>query len=327
MNPSDEKKELELDRSSFEVLSKHAKSFRWAAVFLAQDARRDAALLYAFCRLVDDIVDEGSSQDEAEAELLAIEKDLERSVPQNPLLARFREIAERRGFGLGPALDLIRGMRSDLGPVRVQSAEELELYCYRAAGTVGLMMAGTLGAARPEAQRYAASLGMAMQLTNICRDVLEDMARDRLYLPENILQKHACDCEQLMAGSARRDWDNHLTQGLVRTVHELLARAEHLYSFSSQGFKMIPWRSRLAVLVAALLYREIGRTLLKFRAGNPLLGRVVVSPLRKCRLLFEAIGRLVSSRLALTEQRLDVKPYEQGLDVRRIDPYSRRPLS
>lgn len=317
----------DLDRSSFEVLSKHAKSFRWAALFLARGARRDAAVLYAFCRKVDDMVDEASSKVEAEAELLELERDLERDVPKVPLVARFREIALRRGFGLRPALDLIAGMRSDLMRVRIQSPGELDLYCYRAAGTVGLMMAGTLGVKRQEASRHAASLGMAMQLTNICRDVLEDMERDRLYLPESMLQKRNCDPVQLMDGLARGEWNSNLTRGLASTVRDLLARAEDLYSFASHGFKMIPWRSRLAVLTAALLYREIGRKLLSAREGNPLLGRVVVSPLAKFGLVLQAIARLLTSRLILSGPALDRRPFERRLDIQHLDPYRHLPLS
>lgn len=323
MASSIEREALELE--SLEVLSKHARSFRWASLFLPRRARRDAAVLYAFCRRVDDIVDEGNQSQEAAQELDEVEADLARATPSDPLVARFRRLALTRGFGLRPALDLIAGMRSDLGRVRVRSPEELELYCYRVAGTVGLMMTRTLGAHQPEAQHYAVSLGMAMQLTNICRDVAEDALRDRIYLPESDLRRQGIGQSAIFAllegervpGASLR---------LAETVRALLSRAEDLYAFASHGFRLLPFRARLAVVIAALLYRRIGHELLDKQRGNPLLGRAVVSPFTKACLVAEALGRVLFSRLVLRGPSFALSAGPSPLTAQ-LDPYLRLPLS
>ncbi|OQX69792.1 MAG: hypothetical protein B6A08_02610 [Sorangiineae bacterium NIC37A_2] len=314
-----------LEQKSLEVLAKHAKSFRWASLFLPQRARRDAAVLYAFCRRVDDIVDEGKSREEAARELDAVEAELRSSAPTDPLVARFRRLALGRGFGLRPALDLIAGMRGDLGRVRVRSAEELELYCYRVAGTVGLMMTRTLGAHQPEAQHYAVSLGMAMQLTNICRDVAEDARRDRVYLPASELRRQGLGPNSIFI-LLQGESDGGGSARLADVVRSLLSRAEDLYSFASHGFRLLPFRARLAVVTAALLYRRIGHELLDKQRGNPLLGRAVVSPFTKVRLVAEALGRVLFSRLVLRGPSFALSPAPPPLAAQ-LDPYFRLPLS
>ncbi len=264
----------ELVAESQSVLERHGRSFRWAQVFLAPQERADAAVVYAFCRFVDDCVDEAPSRESAERALLEIEAMVQGSNPSSALVQAYLQVAERRRFGVGPALDLIAGARSDLGAVLMDSDESLRLYCYRVAGTVGLMMAGVLGASEPEAKEHAVHLGMAMQLTNICRDVAEDLARGRVYLPAPRLHEAGVDPESLRApGAGERP---QLRSAVARVVSQLIDEADGYYALGRAGFRYLPARARLAIGVAARLYEAIGHRLRDGFAADALAGRVYV---------------------------------------------------
>ncbi len=287
-----------LEQKCETVLSRHAKSFRWAAVFLPSSTRRDAALAYTFCRLVDDTVDEASSVDEARAKLAHLEAMVRGRVKANQLVGAYVSMCERRSIGLEPACDLLRGVRSDLAEVRVTGAEELDEYCYRVAGTVGLMMCGVLLVSSSRAHRHAIDLGKAMQLTNICRDVLEDARRGRVYLPLTDLARRGLTQGAVIALAQGQlgDDSKRVRDGVARVVRGLLERAELLYESGSHGLHFIPGRARLAILVASRVYREIGRRLIRQRGADPFEGRVVVPMWRKLFLTGTAVVRYLAPK-------------------------------
>jgi phytoene synthase len=251
------------------VLAKHGRSFHLAGVFLPADQLDDAAVAYAFCRLVDDLADEAPDRATAERDLERLEAELEGRASARPVVVAYVEMARRRAFSLDVARDLVAGVRSDLGAVRVADDAELSRYCYRVAGTVGLMMAAIMGVTAPAAAAPAKALGEAMQLTNICRDVLEDTRRDRCYLPDSLLSGHGVDGDAVVRLAAPRS-------AIVETVGALLDRAEALYRQAWDGMHFIPWRPRIAILVATRVYRQIGVRLRRKHAGDPLHGRTVV---------------------------------------------------
>jgi phytoene synthase len=296
-----------------EVLQHHAKSFRWASYFLSDAKRRDAAVAYAFCRLVDDIVDEATDEDEARRGLDEVESMLRATVEPSPLVAAFVEVADRTGFGLLPAFDLILGMRSDLGPVRLKTSEELSLYCYRVAGTVGLMMCGILGVGSERARSYAVDLGVAMQLTNISRDVLEDAGRNRVYLPAKLLERHGITQDRFLASlegnSVERE---HSRRAVSAAVFDLLVRADTKYESGAEGYQFLPPRARLSIMVAADLYQQIGILLREEFNCDPLVGRVRVAPSRKVLLTARALAKwsLLSAR-SLAEK-LELAPLSRA---------------
>lgn len=255
------------------VLRRHARSFRWAAPFLPRHARRDAAVTYAFCRYIDDVVDERDSDDTARAELGSIADELRGVRAARPLVAAYQEIARRRGIPESAALDLLAGMQYDMNQVRVQNDAELALYCYRVAGVVGLMMAPILGTTEPRALRHAIDLGIGMQLTNISRDVGEDSRRDRVYLPASRLGAVGTSSDAVVAGQAPAS-DVHTV------VRSLLDDAEVYYSSGKQGLRFLPFRARVAISVAAKLYRAIGYRVRGLRE-RALQKRAIVSPWRK----------------------------------------------
>ena len=275
------------------VLARHARTFNLAGRFLGAARRDEAAVVYAFCRLVDDVVDEAEDPETGERALAAIEAELRGETPARPLVAVFAAQLEAHGIDRAVALELIAGVRSDSGPVIVADDRELLRYCYRVAGTVGLMMCGVLGVRAPQAQAFALDLGIAMQLTNICRDVAEDAKRGRVYLPATRLVQASTDSRGLLAGRAPRP-------AIAAVVLDLLELADRHYASADLGMRFIPWPSRLAIVVAGRVYRGIGMVL-RARDGDAMAGRAIVSPLGKLGWSVAAIGRFAWTLLPTHE--------------------------
>lgn len=257
----------------WQVLTFRARSFRWASAFLSVAERRKVASLYAFCRAVDDLADADWVTPEAQADLESIlaaleaEPNGEKLWPEGYLW--FRDLCLECQIDFGVVRELLLGMLSDLGVVRVQSDAELVRYCYRAAGTVGLMMCSVLGVRDPRALRHAIDLGIAMQLTNISRDVLEDAEACRVYLPAKRLEDYGVSPEDLVDGRAD-------PQAVGVVVSDVLELSERYYQSGDAGMRYLPARARWAILVASRLYRGIGRRLRRRQQSNPLAGRAVV---------------------------------------------------
>jgi phytoene synthase len=254
-----------------EVLSEHAKSFRWAGAFLPSAKLNDASVVYALCRLIDDIADERTSDDVANNALAELESELLRRSDARPIVALFLEVAERTEIPVEAAIELIEGVRYDMHPVMVPDDRALLRYCYRVAGTVGLMMCGVIGVRSAAAYPFAVDLGVGMQLTNISRDVAEDAGRGRVYLPATRLAERDV---------AQRDLLEPPRAGAAPALRSLLANAEHYYESGDAGMRFIPWRARFAILVASRVYREIG-TKIAQQQYDPDAGRARVSTGRK----------------------------------------------
>lgn len=265
-----------------QILAKGSRSFSWASRALPPALRDDAAMLYAFCRRVDDIADEGDDPNEARTTLRQVEDELNGRHDPRPFVASFLELAGRRGIDVRAARHLVVSVRSDLDPVRMSSTAELLRYCYGVAGTVGLMMSRILGVERRESDPHAIDLGIAMQLTNICRDVDEDARRGRVYLPSSLLIPRGVDPEDLVDGRA----DHEAVQAVIRT---LLRLADSYYASAERGMRDIPAVPRLAILIASRVYRAIGVRLLA-RGTRWWEGRTVVGPFGK---LFETVRAFV----------------------------------
>lgn len=193
------------------VTARHAKSFYFASALLFGHRRKAAFALYAFCRHLDDLVDAPKTVDpkpalaRARAGLAGLYDGApvdELELPASPEeLMALRDTVRRYDVPLHALVDLLAGMEMDLTLHRYRTWDELELYCYRVAGTVGLMMAPVLGCRDSNALPYAADLGRAMQLTNILRDVREDLGRGRVYLPAEELAAFQLTVADLEAGT------------------------------------------------------------------------------------------------------------------------------
>jgi len=263
----------EREVAHWQVLAFRARSFRWASALLTREQRRKVAALYAFCRAVDDLADaEWVTEDDRSvlrALLTALEAEpgAEAAWPESYLW--FRELCLECNIDFRIVRELLVGMMSDLDLVRLQTDDELVRYCYRAAGTVGLMMCSVLGVRDLRALRHAIDLGIAMQLTNIARDVREDAEASRVYLPAARLREYGVAPEALVEGSAD-------LQAVSVVVGDVLDLAERYYESGDAGMQYLPPRARWAILVASRLYRGIGRRLRRRHRSNPMFGRVVV---------------------------------------------------
>jgi len=275
--------------TAIDVLARHGRTFHLASWLLPQDRRADAAVLYAFCRNVDDLADEAPDPVTARENIAGVLAELRSEQPARDWVAAFLEVSRRRGIDLQPAGDLCLAVLGDLDLVRVQDDHELFRYGYGVAGTVGLLMCGVLGVADRAAYARAVDLGIAMQITNICRDVKEDAARGRVYLPADRLRAAGVDPEDLVAGRA----DPRAVAGVVA---DLLDLADRFYDSGDEGLRAIPMPARAAILVASRVYRAIGVRLGARHAFDALHGRTVVPVPERVRLALGSLFHLFRPR-------------------------------
>ncbi len=256
------------------VLARHGRTFRLAGRLLPHDALAVAASLYAFCRAVDDMADEGDDPQAARAGLLDLRRAVLAGDRSHALAAQFLALRASAGASTGAAVALIDTVVSDTGQVRLADEAELLRYAYGAAGTVGLQMCAVLGVNHPQARPHAIDLGVAMQLTNIARDVAEDAAQGRLYLPAAWLPQGFGPADVMNAPDA-----------VFAAVRCVLARADQRYRSAARGFHYLPPRMRPAIRAAGRLYEEIGLRILRKGPGYLQAGRCVVPMWRKVGLL------------------------------------------
>jgi phytoene synthase len=295
-------------RTCREVLEQNSKSFALAARLLPPRSRDRAAAVYAFCRRVDDAIDEApAAQHEAALAQLHTELDLiYAGAPlEEPALAAFQAVARTCGLPRRYPAELIEGMAMDVRQTRYETLDDLLLYCHRVAGVVGLMMCHVFGISRDSALRNAAHLGLAMQLTNICRDVEEDWGLGRLYLPRQLLlAAGSAPIATPVSGPFPRD---AATLGAIRQVTaELLAHADRYYASADRGIAALPFRAGLAVRAARILYHAIGLVVAS-RGHDPLRGRAVVPTGRKLRLVVDALARQIAALPGLAADRASTR--------------------
>jgi phytoene synthase len=256
-----------------------ARTFSLACRLLPRGLRDDVYLLYLVFRTLDDLVDE--RQPDAAERVAAVERWCREGAVGSREAAVLADLARRHPLPRDALLDFCRGMRDDLAGEPIRSEAELDAYCYRVAGTVGVVMAAVLGtreeAARPgdpPPREAAAALGMAMQRTNILRDIEEDRANGRVYLPRETLARF---------GGLEALADDDRREALLR---DQIARADALYDRGLTGLRTLV-HGRRAIAAAAAMYREILRQIERDGYGRRA-GRAVVPRRRK--LLLAARG-------------------------------------
>ena len=239
-----------------EITQVASKTFYLASLFLAPEKRRAVWAVYAFCRTADDLVDTSRPAaerlariDELEHKLLAAASG---SVTE-PIFVAYANAAQTFDIPLEPALALLRGARMDVTVRRYATYDELCTYCYHVASTVGLLVSPILGYASPEALEYGVTLGRAMQLTNILRDVGEDALMGRVYLPAEDLARFGYAEDEIFAG-VRDD-------RFVALMEFQIARVRALYREAEPGIAMLSPESRYTVRLALSLYRRILRAI------------------------------------------------------------------
>ena len=229
------------------IARSNGRSFFLASHCLSPDRRRAIHAIYAYCRIADDIAD--LSTDMASAALALDLWGEQLTAPTHPVAVAFAAARARYEVPLAPARDLITGVRMDLGPCRFATWDELRRYCYHVAGTVGLLVAPILGCRDDRALPHAVDLGIAMQLTNILRDVGEDARRGRLYLPLEEVAAFGCDPEAILGGRP--------TGRFRELLAFQVARARDHYVEARRGIPALSPAGRLTTLAASQFYATI----------------------------------------------------------------------
>ena len=216
-------------------LSVYAKSFNWAGFFLPKNILIKCSVLYDFCRTLDNIADQNNSLEKKKEEFIKFKEEFSSKSKKNIIISNMVDLIKSENINSSIVYDLFDGIESDIkANVKIKSYKELLIYCYRVAGTVGLMMAKIMKVKNRDSLKSAINLGIAMQLTNISRDVIEDKNNDREYIESNFLI-------------------------LKNTIH----KADNFYESSFYAIKDIPLICRFSIIVARRVYREIGRKILK----------------------------------------------------------------
>ena len=248
-------------------LSIYAKSFNWAGFFLPKQTYKKCSSLYDFCRVVDNIADDKNFIELKESEFNEFKNDFIQKNYNNPIIKNMWEIIDEFSISLKVVNDLFDGIQSDIKhTVKLNSKKELLIYSYRVAGTVGLMMAKILKVNKKSSLKSAIDLGIAMQLTNISRDVVEDLNNGRSYINDN--------------------FDD---------IKSTLKLAEKFYESSFYSINEIPISFRFSILVARRVYRKIGYKILnkKNLENYKASGKIFVSNLEKLIETFFAIFDLI----------------------------------
>ncbi|MGB3307390.1 MAG: phytoene/squalene synthase family protein [Thermomicrobiales bacterium] len=232
-----------------DIARHHGRTFYFASRCLPRAQRQAVVATYAYCRIADDIVDnaDGFGRHAALRDLDAWENEI--ANPTHPVGKAFAVARDRFHIPEQPVHDLITGVRMDLATSRYGNWEELRSYCYHVAGTVGLMVAPILGCQSDAALTHAADLGIAMQLTNILRDVGEDARHDRLYLPLDEIAAFGCTENAILAGAPE--------SGFVSLMEFQIERARSLYAGAHRGIPALDVYGRFTTLVASDLYARI----------------------------------------------------------------------
>ena len=218
-------------------LAKYAKSFNWAGFFLPKKTYEKCSTLYDFCRIVDNIADDKNKISVKQDNFLKFKNDFLNKNYTNPIIKNIWDLLIEFNISNKIVNDLLEGISSDIREnVQFNSKKELLIYSYRVAGTVGLMMAKILRVKKEQSLKSAIDLGIAMQLTNISRDVIEDKKNNRFYINENF-----------------------------KDIKSTIELSEKFYQNSFYSIKEIPLSFRFSILVARRVYRKIGRKILNKR--------------------------------------------------------------
>ncbi len=275
------------------TIAKGSKSFALASLLFGREMQADAHMLYAWCRHCDDVIDgqdlggdapdAAMSQAERRERLEALRRDTRRSLAGErigvPAFDAFGEVARRHAMPERFPFHLLDGFALDAENARYETLDDTMRYCYGVAGVVGVMMAILMGVARDDEETLdrACDLGLAFQLTNICRDIFDDARAGRVYLPAEVLRKAGAPEEAAAIAAAGP------SDPLWRAAVALLDTAERYYESASYGVRRLPPRAAAAIAAARNIYREIGRSI---RSSGPDIwrSRVRVSGPRKAAL-------------------------------------------
>ena len=271
--------------SNKSYLSIYAKSFSWAGFFLPKETYKKCSSLYDFCRVADNIADDNGETEDKEKKFNKFKDDFNKKNFDNTIIKDMWKLIEEYNISLKVIEDLLIGIKSDIkNIVKLNSKKDLLIYSYRVAGTVGLMMAKILRVSKKSSLKSAIDLGIAMQLTNISRDVIEDFKNNRFYINKNFEE-----------------------------ISSTINLAESFYENSFYSIKDIPIGFRFSILVARRVYRKIGHKILKTKnlENYQNSGKIYVSNLEKIIETFLSIFDLI--KLSLKNEKYDQVEHNHNL--------------
>ncbi len=281
------------DRAAFEyarrITAYYSKSFYVSAQILPYDRRWATYALYGFCRHCDNLIDtprqRTRSQIFGEIDFLTEELQIAYNTneSEHPVIRAFILVVERYGIPFEYPLDLLKGVAMDLQQARYKTFDELTFFCYRVAAVVGLMMTHILGYKDTRAFEYAKRLGIAMQLTNILRDIKEDKEMGRIYLPEMDLDLFGVSVQDIL--------NERMTPQLRALMKFQIKRADRYYSEAIPGISLLKTESQYAIYSSAKIYRGILRKI-EAQNYNPFLNRVFVPPIQKIGILLHEVLKM-----------------------------------
>lgn len=273
------------------IIDQGSQSFARAARLLSRDVRGDVLRLYAWCRACDDLIDGQDlghdrqilSADERQARLEHLQKLTAaalsgETVSDAPTMA-MAALVKKHAINPRLPLDLIEGFAFDVNGATYPSLPDTLRYCYHVAGAVGLMMARIMGASAPDTLNRACDLGLAFQLTNIARDLVEDARAGHLYAPADLAAQQGLTMDKI-AAAPHAPQVLHLAQALVK-------QAEPYYTSAYYGAQRLPFRCAWAILAARLIYRDIGLVIL--RANKTLPTRATTGKAKKSMRILQAL--------------------------------------
>jgi phytoene synthase len=269
----------------------YSKSFYLSTRLLPRRKQWATFALYGFCRHIDNLTDNPRARTEKELvrELNFLESELKTAYrtgeSEHPIIGPYISVAKEFGIAKEYPLDLIKGVHMDTHKNRYETFDELYLFAYRVAGVVGLMMTPLLGYNNPEALEDAEKLGIAMQLTNILRDIKEDKDMDRIYIPQEEIRMFGLE--------EKHFFEENMSDNFRNLMKFQVDRAHQYYDEADRGIKMLDRDAQFAIYSASKIYRGILKKI-ELRNYNPFQGRVFVPQSRKLQIL---VGEAVRTRL------------------------------
>jgi phytoene synthase len=255
----------------------YGKSFYWAGKFLEKEVFKDCSTLYAFCRVIDNLVDKKSN---SKTNVKKFIKDYQSQYSKIQVNKEFKKIETKYQIPKKYIKDLFYGINLDTKTVKIKSTKEIIKYSYYVAGTVGAMMSYIFQTSKPQAIKHAINLGIAMQLTNVSRDVLKDACLNRIYLPENMLN------EEITANDIiKNKFDK---KNLFLVIKKIIFLSEKYYDNGNIGIKYLPKKVKFPIFLASSLYKGIGKKIFNSNYNRYFLDRTYLNFMEKIIITFKS---------------------------------------
>ena len=283
------------------TLKYRAKTFYFASVFLPRKVKKDIENLYIFCRYLDDLGDDLNLRKVESFKKLRIIKDqIKKKESTFPVVRNFINIMIKHKINKSVPIELIKGIEYDLrGKVNVKTSEQLIKYCYQVAGTVGFMFCKIINVSDQKMILGGIQLGIAMQLTNISRDVAEDLKMNRIYIPKSMRNYKDNDKEKILSNS-------NIKMRISKDLLVLLKLADLFYENAWSSIYILKKKYGIPISIAAELYRRIGKKI-EYKKGNIWRERIYVNFFEKVFFSFKAIYKLYFSKNVSFKKKVESK--------------------